>query len=327
MKLFSRDTPPQVIGLDIGLSEIKAVQLARNSNGQVQLVAYGEYPLPDTSIDPIMYPSSYLSALSSLLQSPRLGNFTGTHFAVGLPARHTLLKSKVNTTAFTDMASKELHVDPSALHIQTIFTGGSAYPIGIASLRSTIDPHLAALNAYKPVLSSEHELAAAARTINVGTEHTLLIDFGSKQTVIGSYYYHLREVMVLGTGVNNLIQTFAQKNSLKEHEAAEILYSFGLQTSTMQLKIREAIKPLVAELATQIRMFLDAQPNSIDKIVLFGGGACIPAFASYIARFLDHSVEVANPWETTDIYPLKPMPRRIAPKFSVAVGLALLGLR
>lgn len=328
MKIFPRKSTPQVIGLDIGFSEIKAVQLKRTNDGKVALVGYDNKKISKPkNVDPVVHPQSYISTLSSVLQSPRFGNLDGSQFVVSLPARHIFLEEAADPNEFLKMASAQFDVEPEQIHIQTFRRSGKKSHMGIASLRSTLDPHLAALNSFRPILFSEHEAAAAARSLAPGTSNVLMVDIGSNQTIIGSFEHSLKKVGILDFGVNDLVFTFMQKSGLTEQEAEEIIFRFGFETSSMQIKIRETSKPLIIKLANDIQTFIDQQDFTIDKIILHGGGACIPAFASYISRLLNCTIETSNPWLATDIYPLKPMPKKVAPQFSVAVGLALMGLK
>lgn len=328
MKIFSKNNIPQVIGLDIGNSEIKAVQLKKTSDGKVALVGYDNRKISKPkNIDPIVHPQSYISALSGMLQSPRFGKLDGSHFILGLPARHMLLKSSTNKDEFSNIAINKFGVEPEQIHIQTFIKNGNKSQTGIASLRATLDPHLAALNSFRSVLMSEHEAAAVTRSLAPGTSNVIMVDIGSTQTVIGSFDHSLQDVGIIDFGVNDLITAFMQKAGLKEHEAEEILFGFGFETSSMQIKFRESSKPIIIKLAEGIQKFVEQQDFEIEKIILHGGGACIPAFATYISRLLNYTIETSNPWLATDIYPLKPMPKKIAPQFSVAVGLALLGLK
>jgi len=327
MKLFSRPHRRKVIGIDIGRSAIKAVQLGKNKDGQITFVAYGHAQLPSTTeTDPIIHPALYLPSLTGLLQSPKFGQFSGTHFVISLPARHVHISHSIEPTTFSKVASEQLGINSDQLHTQTFLASDGKTHIGLASLRAALDPHLAALNSFYPVLASEHEASAAARAFNLEATKALLIDFGNSETTLSYFHSSLQASKSLPIGTAKLVAAMALKIPMPEAEAREMLFSYGLQSSAMQIKIREIAKPFIIDLIGNIQKFIAEQKFQPERMLLYGGGACIPAFASYMARHLDHPIEIANPWAATDLYPLKPMPRKIAPQFSVAVGLALLGL-
>jgi len=62
----------------------------------------------------------------------------------------------------------------------------------------------------------------------------------------------------------------------------------------------------------------------VEKLVLSGGGALLVNLPSYLSKILNLNVIIGSPWSRIS-YPadLKPVLDEIAPRMSVAVGLAL----
>ena len=60
------------------------------------------------------------------------------------------------------------------------------------------------------------------------------------------------------------------------------------------------------------------------QIILSGGSAFLPNFDNYLAKTLNLKVIVGDPWARI-AYPadLKPALEEVAPRFAVAIGLAL----
>lgn len=326
MKLFLSKPNPQVIGVDIGRSEIKAVQLKKSKNNSISLVAYGNKKLKSSKLDPITNPACYIDSLNKLLDAPNYGSFSGTHFSISLPVRHVYINQTTQPGEFNNAASDNFNLPKEKLFINIQKIPGSDNYLGLASSRPEIMPHLDVLGSMRPLFSSEHEVSAAARAITRPTEIVCLIDIGSEQTTITSYYNNIVGIKELKFGTKNIIKTVETKFSITGTEALEMVYSFGLTDSSVQNQMREAIKPFISRLIKTINECSNETQLNFAKIIIYGGGACIPSMAEYLELSSKINVEVASPWTNTGIYPLKPMSRKVAPQFSVAAGLALAGL-
>lgn len=312
------------IGLDIGRSSIKAVQLQRRSDGKVALLAYGRKHLPGRrEVDNIIHPQSYLSTLTNMLHSPNYGKFSGRNFAIALPSRHTYIQHNVSADEFVQQANQALGTTLEELLINT-YRYNPSITVSIASTQSIIHPHLNTLSEIGTITSSDHELSATIRTLNITNQPTLIVDIGSTETVIGIYNHLLLSTVKVDFGVHTLVDILAKQLNMTSDEANELLFGFGFLPSSLRVKIREiskeAMAPLLANLAKEIKRY------SAQEIILCGGGAAIPGIAQYIESKIQIPVNVADLWRKIGRYPLKPLPKKIAPMFTTAVGLALLDL-
>lgn len=326
MKLFLSKPSPQIIGVDIGRSEIKAVQLKKFKNNSISLVAYGSKKLKNSKLDPITNPACYIDSLNGLLEAANYGSFSGTHFSISLPVRHVYINKTAQPGEFNNAASNNFNLAKEKLFINIHKVPGSESYLGLASSRPEIIPHLDVLGSMRPLFSSEHEVSAAGRAITRPAEIVCLIDIGSEQTTITGYYNNIVGIKELKFGTKNIIKAVETKFSITGTEVLEMVYSFGLTDSSVQNQMREAIKPFINSLIKEIKECYKETQLNFAKIIIYGGGACIPGIAEYLELSSKLKVEVASPWTNTGIYPLKPMSRKLAPQFSVAVGLALNGL-
>lgn len=88
--------------------------------------------------------------------------------------------------------------------------------------------------------------------------------------------------------------------------------------------ITETIAPIVNEIKYVLNLFQSKGDRKVEKIILSGGSALLINFANYLTKILDLNVIIGSPWSRVS-YPLelKPTLDEIGPRLSIAVGLAL----
>lgn len=324
MKRFLQTDKNSSIGLDIGRNSIKAVQLRRREDGNIALLAFGKKNIPNTrNVDTILHPSHYLPALFSILHSPNYGEFVGKDFVVALPNRHTYIQHNVSVDEFVQQANNALGTTVDELMINT-YRHSPSLSVSIASAQTLLDQHLSALADIGTVTNSDHEISAAIRTLNTLTQPTLVVDIGSTESTVGVYSTLLILAQKVDFGVYTLCNFVARQFNLTYTEASEMLFSFGYMPSSLQIKIRQASKVAMLQFIKNLKN--NIEEYNVKQIIVCGGGAAIPAIAEYIQENVNITTTIANPWERIGQYPLKPIPKKIAPIFATAVGLALLDL-
>lgn len=116
--------------------------------------------------------------------------------------------------------------------------------------------------------------------------------------------------------------SFAQAEQFKVDLGASL--SEGTKEELPQLIIK-TLAPVIHEIE-YMREFYQGNPNSrkIEKIILSGGGALLMNFADYLSRHLDLQVIIGNPFGRID-YPkeMESIIAEVGPKLAVAAGLAL----
>ncbi len=116
--------------------------------------------------------------------------------------------------------------------------------------------------------------------------------------------------------------SFAQAEQFKVDLGASL--SEGTKEELPQLIIK-TLAPVIHEIE-YMREFYQGNPNSrkIEKIILSGGGALLMNFADYLSRHLDLQVIIGNPFSRID-YPkeMESIIAEVGPKLAVAAGLAL----
>ena len=121
--------------------------------------------------------------------------------------------------------------------------------------------------------------------------------------------------------------TRALANALKIdfRRAEQFKRDIGLSDeSKIPAIIEQAFKPVVDEINYSLNLYQSQTGRLIEKIILSGGSAYLNNLSNYLSNILKVKVLIGDPWARI-AYPaaLRPALEEIAPRFAVAVGLAL----
>ena len=89
--------------------------------------------------------------------------------------------------------------------------------------------------------------------------------------------------------------------------------------------IGRVVAPIINEIKYCFDLYAASKSNQhIEKIILTGGSSFLPNIDQYLSELLNIKVFIGDPWARV-IYPLelKSVLIELAPRFSVAVGLAM----
>jgi type IV pilus assembly protein PilM len=107
-----------------------------------------------------------------------------------------------------------------------------------------------------------------------------------------------------------------------------VLHTPGSGTPGRQ--VYDSMLPTLVELVTEIRRSVEYYSNRfpdarVDKILLYGGTACLPNFAEFLAGEVGTGVEVGNPFLRLEVDPGVPQDfiEQNAPYMPIVVGLAI----
>ena len=181
------------------------------------------------------------------------------------------------------------------------------------------------ISAIRSVLSDE---------INVPT---IIINFGYTNT---DFYFcvnnNLRFVRPISLGVSSAIRLISETLDVSPTQANEYLYTYGLQESSLNGKVREIVIPAMRMLIEEFKkskeyiesrgtLFGEEEDKRVRRIILMGGGALIPDIMVYLIQNISVEVEIANAWKSLDINLVghsKTMDQ-FRPLFVAAVGAGL----
>ncbi len=88
--------------------------------------------------------------------------------------------------------------------------------------------------------------------------------------------------------------------------------------------IKDILNPVIDEMKYSIKLYKEQSDKDIEKVIISGGSAYLPHLPRFFTKVLDKRVIIGDPWSRI-AYPkeIKPALQEVAPRFTVAVGLAL----
>lgn len=356
MPLFSR-RPRRQIGIDIGTSSIKVVELSREGS-HVALQNYGLLEGLDFfgDIDPA-HSSSFkkseqeiIAAVRQLLQVTRIQTrevvfsipiFSSFLTVIELPYMN--LKDLERAVPF--QARSYIPVPMSEVVLDWLaIPPREAAPPSSPRAPSTISVLLVAapkevISKYQRVVQGlglqlrglESESFSLVRSL-VGKDltPTMLVDFGAGSTnltIVDRGFVRLSHTVDLSG--KEITKAVARGLSISPSRAEELKRTTGLAGGGEGSGLAGLITPLVdriiGDYEKMVSTYLRKEKVKIERIILSGGAANLPALATYLSRRLATETIIGDPFARLSYPPeLKPIFKKdLALPLAVAVGLAL----
>jgi len=101
----------------------------------------------------------------------------------------------------------------------------------------------------------------------------------------------------------------------------------GHSGSNIPRVMQQTLQPILQEITYSHNLYLSQTNQSVEKIILTGGSALLPAMDQFLAASTNINTYIGDPWSRVS-YPdeLKPVLDEIGSKLPVAIGLALRSL-
>lgn len=355
--LFNRNM--SVLGLDIGATSIKIVQL-RVEKEKAVLETYGELaigPYADKAIgQAARLPDQKVS--EAIADAVRETGATAHDTAVALPLRNSFvtliemprlsesdLKTAMQYEArrYIPIPLAEVVVDwwrlPDDPHEEHSSVSTPA--------RKTADVLLVAapkemVEKYRRVVTGasleptafEIEIFGLIRSV-IGREHqgVLVVDFGATTTKMAILDKGIiRASHSFDKGFQEATVALSESLGVNFERAETIKRETGISALPEHQGVLKIITPLVDYILIELERFAGNYARrygiSLSKIYVAGGGASMPGLVDYMIKKFGVEVLVANPFTKVE-YPafFQPVLKEIGPSFAVAVGLALRGLK
>jgi len=347
--MFGLGRKRETVGLDIGASSIKAVQLMTD-RGEHELVRLGIAPLhPETIVDGVIMDSgTVISAIQQILTE----NQIKTKDVVVAVSGHSVIVKKI----------KVARMKPDELEEAIAFEAEQYVPYAIEDVNLDFQ-----------VLESPNEEAGEMDVLLVAVKKDIINDYlsiistaGLSAVVVDVDAFALQNafeiayevdrnqvvgLVNLGAAVMNInilrggVSEFTRDSALGgnrytesiqkilglSYEQAENLKLGGKVDGRTFEDARPAIEMVNTELAGEIRRSFDffrssSPSDTIHRVVLSGGSARLQGLVEYLSESLEIPCELANPLRNIKADPKKFDPAYlevIAPQLAVSVGLAL----
>lgn len=329
------------IGIDIGTSSIKIVELASRDGSKVELTNYGEY---DASIGSALHSSSVkLSAAEAadiIKQIMLEAKITGLEAAMSIP-----IFSGFSTTislpnmpdaeleqAVTYEAKKYIPLPLSEVQFEWVRINGGDKEGNADVLIVAVTNEL--INKYNSIakLSDlalkylELDIFSLTRSLlSSESDQTLIVDIGAQTTILsvarGYWPVFTRSLDVSGAEFSKVLSSSLGIDLLRGEEMKKkigVNAGEGLLFPLLDSIFMEG-KRMINEYAGR-----STDKRGINKVVISGGSARMPGLLDYAKKTFGENVSIGFPFYGI-IYPkvLEPVLREIASKFDVPVGLAL----
>lgn len=168
-------------------------------------------------------------------------------------------------------------------------------------------------------------LALIRSLVGEDVDTLLVVDIGAKSTTINLVDNgYLRLSKNIGIGGDTITTSVAQSLNISFARAEQFKKDFGLSAQGQQLpQVMQPILDLIRNEATQLISLFESRGDKIDKILLSGAGSKLPALTNYFVA-LGKPVILANPWSRV-LYPekLRTVIEPLGLSLAVATGLAM----
>src|SRR5882762_4075468 len=341
-----------LVGLDIGSSSVKAVELQRKA-GSLHLASLGYENLQtDTIVDgQIMELNNVSDVISSIFNEHKIKT---TRVAAGVSGHSVIVKNIV----VPPMSEEELH-ESFSWHAE------EHIPFDIADVN--LDYHITdtsseAVAVLMAACKSE-KIANVKQAIQLAGKHPVVIDvdaFALQNCYEVNYRPAPGEVVALlniggatmninilnGTrsvfardasvGGNQYTSLLQKELGLSFEQAEAVKRGMPVPEGTEARPIQPIIETVSDILALEFQKTMDFYrataedgDSSIQKILLSGGGAKLTGLSEYLAKRFELPVESFDPFKQIDVDSRRFDPdymREVVSEMAVAVGLALRGV-
>ena len=346
---FKKNEIGQAIGLDIGSSSIKVVQLRREKE-KIILETYGEIalgPYGGMQVGQAVHlgEEKTIEAINDVLKEAKVTARDAVVAIDSSGAYVSLVKvPKVEDGELKTMmpleARKYIPVPLSEVqmdwwHIPTT--------INIGKEERMINVVLAAVSnetmtAYDRIIQKiglknvEYEIHGYSiiRSCAPKTQGMILyVDIGAQYTTLSLVYQNtVLDMHVISRGSQDSTLQLSRALSIAVETAEDTKRTFGYLGDSSNAYIKDVMQlssyPLFGEVARLSLMYERKYNQNIEGIILCGGGARVPGVLDSYNQTVHIAGRVATPFEQIEIPPfLHEMIERVGPTYAVAVGCAL----
>jgi len=341
-----------LVGLDIGSSSVKAVELSKKGS-TLQLLNMGfENLQTDTIVDgQIMELNNVSNVIANIfnehqIRTPRVAAGVSGHSVIVKNIVLPQMSQEELQESFSWHAEEHIPFDIADVNLDYELTSKSSESLHvlmaacksdkIANVKQAIQ-----LAGKQPVIIDVDAFALQnCYEVNYDPkagEVVALLNIGAATMNInilnGSRSVFARDAQVGGSQYTSLLQ---KELGLSYEQAEGVKRGMAIPEGIEARPIQPIIETVSDILALEVRKTMDFYRATADegeaaiqKILLAGGGSKLPGLADYLAKRFEIPVEVFNPFRQIEVDDKKFDPdymREIVPEMAVAVGLALRGV-
>ncbi len=357
--IFGKSGADSVLGIDIGSSSVKIVEL-KKKGGKAVLETYGSLALGTyggvevgrvTNLD---VDKLTLATLDLLKESNAITKIAGVGvpssasliFTISLPGNieEGALSAIIPNEArkYIPVPISEVSLDWSLIPRQADVDDTNDYNHSIKPAEAKTDVLVVAIHnetvtRYKDVLKKtalepaffEMEVFSTIRsTFSHEFAPVLLIDFGASKTKLSIVEYGIvRTFHIVNRGSQDITLNISQSMSIPFAQAELLKREVGLvreANATVADIVKLSVDYIFAETNSVVLAYEKKYNKAISKVILCGGGVLLKGFLQSATSNFHSEVAYGNPFGKTEAPALlNPVLETSGPEFATAVGLAL----
>lgn len=304
-----------MVGIDIGSKSIKVIE-AKKSSDSWQLQVSGAVGFSGNSPEKMVNEEEFVKLAELLKKTVNQIKITSKEVNIGLPERlvfsrvikFPMLTDEEIVAAIKWEAEQYIPIPLNEAVVQHIVlekkeNSSEILILLIAVPKTVVEKYikivrLAGLN---PV-SAETELIALSRSIAPVTGTSLILDLGSTSTNMAitkdSKIYFTRSIPVAGEAFTRAV---SQGMGITPEQAEEYKKTYGLSSSQLEGKIKNALDPVMRMVVDEIKKAIhfyqtEGQTDIPTSVVLTGGASFMPDIQTYLADLLGLEAVIGDPF-------------------------------
>ena len=353
--LFQLLIPKKFLGIDIGTSFVKMVEVSRFGNRR-KLESYGSLPAS------VLYDKKFRTfEKSSLLFSSKdiARAITAIMEEAQIKTRQAIFSIPDFSTFFTNFELPPMSKEELQQAVRYEARQHVPLPLGEVTLdwqviegktaderKTNLKILLVAvpnevINQYREIASAsnlelfalEAEAFSLFRSL-VGEDekgNVAIIDIGAQSTTCNIVENKVLKIShSFDMGGNELAKIISKGLNLEYSEAEDLKNKYGISGGEKE-EVKQVLLPLIDVILLEVQKIFDnfyrQGGKEVEKVILAGGIALLPGLKEYFAQTLKKETEIANPFSNL-FYPpiLEDTLKEMGPSYSIAVGTALRGL-
>ena len=348
MQLFKRNKP--LVGLDIGSSAVKAVELTKSKKGY-QITGFASEPLsPDAVVDgAIMEAKSVADAIKRAMVA---GKFKPKGVATGVSGHSVIVKRVVfaagpkeieaavqlDSEQYIPFDIAEVNLDYAVVGPGTTTSDDPGTEVVlVVAKKDKIEnqTNVISLSGKNPEVVDIDAFAlqnAFEANYTVDPNATIaLLNIGASlmniNIVKGGLPLFIRDVSVGGNQYTDILQKELQLN-FQEAEDLKLGKTGGPEAEMVQPLLESITDMVIMEVHKTFEFFRETYPNeTITQVLISGGTARTAGLAPKIEETFGYPTEVMDPFKSITFGPKVDAAKvtSLGPALAVAVGLALRG--
>ncbi len=313
-----------IVGIDIGASAIRAVEVQDPDRAEPTIVRFAEVPVPagSTRQGEVLEPNTVAAALKQLWS---IGRFRTRDVVLGMGNQRVLSRDLTVPKAPIAQIRESL---PFQVQDMLPVPVGDAildfYPTGesdgengpvvsgllVAAVKDAVLANVRAAQAADLNPVAVDLIPFALSRVVTPRSHrgtTAIVECGANTTTVVVVTDGVPKfVRIVPTGGDDITRTLAGRMSISEDEAEAVKRHFGMRELSARTpddamaiaSVRESAQELLSSLRNTINYFANTRPSEpVGEVRLIGGGAALPGFSDSLAEYTRLPVRNAAPFE------------------------------